>query len=101
LADWVSFEKYESAFLRDIQTPHLFALRLGFYDRIEAKKESITMLLENIDSHGGCLQTGFLGTSILMDTLTYHADRPDVAYSLPNPAQSVPNGNHNRLQCRE
>jgi alpha-L-rhamnosidase len=69
-------------FLRDMQTPHLFALRLGFYDRIEARKESIAMLLENIDSHGGCLQTGFLGTSILMDTLTYHADRPDVAYSL-------------------
>ena len=70
------------AFLRDMQTPHLFALRFGFYDNPEVKKEAIAQLLKNIEDHGGCLQTGFLGTSILMDTLTYDVGRPDVAYSL-------------------
>ena len=69
-------------FLRDMQTPHLFALHFGFYDNPEVKKEAIAQLLKNIEDHGGCLQTGFLGTSILMDTLTYDVGRPDVAYSL-------------------
>ena len=69
-------------FLRDMQTPHLFALHFGFYDKPEVKKEAIAQLLKNIEDHGGCLQTGFLGTSILMDTLTYDVGRPDVAYSL-------------------
>ena len=69
-------------FLRDMQTPHLFALKFGFYDDPATKAESIDLLLKNIDAHDGCLQTGFLGTSILMDTLTYDAARPDVAYSL-------------------
>ena len=70
------------AFLRDMQTPHLFALHFGFYDHPEVKKEATAQLLKNIEDHGGCLQTGFLGTSILMDTLTYDIGRPDVAYSL-------------------
>ena len=46
------------------------------------KKEATAQFLKNIEDHGGCLQTGFLGTSILMDTLTYDIGRPDVAYSL-------------------
>ena len=70
------------AFLRDMQTPHLFALHFGFYDDPDVKKEAIAQLLKNIEDHGGCLQTGFLGTSILMDTLTYDVGRPDMAYSL-------------------
>ena len=70
------------AFLRDMQTPHLFALHFGFYENPEIKKEATAQLLKNIEDHGGCLQTGFLGTSILMDTLTYDVGRPDVAYSL-------------------
>ena len=69
-------------FLRDMQTPHLFALKFGLYDDPAVKAEAIDLLLKNIDAHNGCLQTGFLGTSILMDTLTYDAGRPDVAYSL-------------------
>ena len=69
-------------FLRDMQTPHLFALRFGFYSTPEVKEEAVAQLLKNIEDHGGCLQTGFLGTSILMDTLTYDVGRPDVAYSL-------------------
>lgn len=69
-------------FLRDMQTPHLFALHFGFYSNPKVKEEAVAQLLKNIEDHGGCLQTGFLGTSILMDTLTYDVGRPDVAYSL-------------------
>ena len=69
-------------FLRDMQTPHLFALRLGLYGDSGVKREAIGQLIENIERHGGCLQTGFLGTSIIMDSITYDANRPDVAYNL-------------------
>jgi len=69
-------------FLRDMQTPHLFALHLGLYDDTAIKEEAVAQLIKNIKDHGGCLQTGFLGTSIIMDTLTYDIHRPDVAYSL-------------------
>ena len=69
-------------FLRDMQTPHLFALRLGLYDNQDVKREAIGQLIENIERHGGCLQTGFLGTSIILDAITYDAKRPDIAYSL-------------------
>lgn len=86
------------AFLRDMQTPHLFALRLGLYDDPAVKKDAIAQLVENIESHGNRLQTGFLGTSILMDTLTEDARRPDIAYSLllqhgdPSWLQTIDNG---------
>ena len=66
---------------RDMQTPALFALKLGL---LEEKPALATRhaLLANIREHGDCLQTGFLGTSILMDTLTYDAASPEVAYTL-------------------
>ncbi len=70
------------ACLRGMQTPALFALRcklLADPKEVEATKAA---LLKNIADHGNCLQTGFLGTSILMDTLTYEVGRPDVAYTL-------------------
>ena len=85
-------------FLRDMQTPHLFALHLGLYADPAVKAESVAQLVANIESHGNRLQTGFLGTSILMDTLTYDAGRPDVAYSIllqrgdPSWLQMVDNG---------
>lgn len=69
-------------FLRGLQTPALFALKLGVLDRPEAVAATKAGLLKNIKDHGDCLQTGFLGTSILMDTLTYDAGAPDVAYTL-------------------
>ena len=66
---------------RDMQTPALFALKLGLLDD-KAAETTKKALIQNIKDHGDCLQTGFLGTSILMDTLTYKANAPEVAYTL-------------------
>ena len=67
---------------RDMQTPALFALKLGLLEKSEAIADTKAALLKNIQDHGDCLQTGFLGTSILMDTLTYDVGAPEVAYTL-------------------
>ncbi|MBO4708316.1 MAG: family 78 glycoside hydrolase catalytic domain, partial [Kiritimatiellae bacterium] len=64
-----------------MQTPALFALRLGLYDGA-AKDAAVAALLKNIEDHCGCLQTGFLGTALILDALAYDAGRPDAAYSL-------------------
>lgn len=66
--------------LRDMQTPALFALHLGLVQGT-AKKVTIDNLRKNFAAHGDCLQTGFLGTSILMDTLTDNG-MVDIAYTL-------------------
>ena len=39
-------------------------------------------LIDNIKACGNRLQTGFLGTAILMPTLTFEANAPELAYSL-------------------
>lgn len=69
-----------SKVFRDMQTPSLYALKNGIVtgDAAEKTKE---MLLKNIREHGECLQTGFLGTYIIMDTLSEHG-MTDVAYTL-------------------
>ena len=65
---------------RPLQTPAVFALKLGLLDAAAAEK-TLAALRENVKAHDGCLTTGFLGTSVIMDTLTaYGAD--DLAYSL-------------------
>ena len=69
------------AVFRDMQTPALFALKLGLYDDDAARTAAVEGLKANIRNHGDCLQTGFLGTSIIMDALT-EADAADVAYTL-------------------
>ena len=66
---------------RDMQTPALFALKLGIVEG-EGAVRTRDALLKNIADHGDCLQTGFLGTSILMDTLAHEANAPEVAYTL-------------------
>lgn len=66
---------------RHLQTPAVFALQLGLYDDA-AKASTVEGLLKNIEDHGGCLQTGFLGTAMILNALTYDANRPDAAYSL-------------------
>ncbi len=66
--------------LRGLQTPALFALRLGFVEG-EAKAKTIEALRRNFAEHGDCLQTGFLGTSILMETLSANG-MADIAYTL-------------------
>jgi len=65
---------------RDMQTPALFALKLGFVQGA-AKEATIKGLRANFKANNDCLQTGFLGTSILMDTLTENG-MADVAYTL-------------------
>ena len=82
--------------LNTMQTPALFALRNNILEG-EAKEAMIARLRENFAAHDGCLQTGFLGTSILMGTLT-ECGLADVAYNLlfqrknPSWLYSVDNG---------
>ncbi len=72
--------KFKLDLLNTMQTPALFALKLGLVEG-EAKARMAAALKKNIADHGDCLQTGFLGTSILMDTLTENG-MADVAYTL-------------------
>jgi len=82
--------------LNTMQTPALFALYNNLFED-EAKEKMIESLRENFRQHGDCLQTGFLGTSILMPTLTNNG-MTDVAYTLlfqrknPSWLYSVDNG---------
>ena len=82
--------------LNTMQTPALFALR-GKILEGEARENLIARLRKNFAEHGNCLQTGFLGTSILMPTLTANG-MVDIAYELllqhknPSWLYSVDNG---------
>lgn len=81
-----------------MQTPQLFALKLGLHETKKSRMSAIRALDNNFRINQDCLQTGFLGTSILMDTLTYSCERPDLAYTLllqhknPSWLYSVDNG---------
>ena len=66
---------------RDMQTPALFALKLGLLDEGPARATR-DALLANIRDHGSCLQTGFLGTAMILDVLADQCDAIDVAYTL-------------------
>ena len=82
--------------LNTMQTPALFALRNGLVEG-EAKEAMTARLRQNFADHDGCLQTGFLGTSILMSTLTDNG-MADIAWDLlfqrknPSWLYSVDNG---------
>ena len=82
--------------LNTMQTPALFALKNGVVEGA-AKENMIARLRQNFEEHGNCLQTGFLGTSILMPTLT-EAGMVDMAYELlfqrknPSWLYSIDNG---------
>ncbi len=82
--------------LNTMQTPALFALKNELLEG-EARDAMIARLRENFAAHGGCLQTGFLGTSILMQTLTENG-MADIAWDLlfqrknPSWLYSVDNG---------
>ncbi len=94
------FLKEDGSFVVDIlnsmQTPALFALKNQLVDG-DARAKMIARLRENFVEHGNCLQTGFLGTSILMSTLTEN-DMSDIAYELlfqrknPSWLYSIDNG---------
>jgi alpha-L-rhamnosidase len=79
-----------------MQTPALFALKNSLVEG-KAKEDMISRLRENFKEHDGCLQTGFLGTSILMTTLTANG-MSDIAYDLlfqrknPSWLYSIDNG---------
>ncbi len=67
--------------LRHMQTPALFALKLGVFKDEAAAKVAHEALMKNFADHGDCLQTGFLGTSILTDTLS-EIGEDEMAYTL-------------------
>ena len=82
--------------LNTMQTPALFALKLGLVEGT-AREAMLSRLRKNFEDHANCLQTGFLGTSILMQTLTENG-MADMAYELlfqrknPSWLYSVDNG---------
>lgn len=55
--------------MRHLQTANVFALKHGITEGA-AREGSKELLLKSIREHGDCLQTGFLGTSFIMDALT-------------------------------
>ncbi len=71
---------FKTSILNTMQTPALFALKLRLVDG-QAREGMVSRLRQNFADHGGCLQTGFLGTSILMQTLT-DCGLTDLAYDL-------------------
>ena len=87
---------FKTPIFNTMQTPALFALRCGLVEG-EAKEALVARLRENFAQHGDCLQTGFLGTSILMGTLTENG-MADIAYKLlfqrknPSWLYSIDNG---------
>lgn len=88
--------EFNTAILNTMQTPALFALKNKILEG-EAKERMIARLRQNFKEHDNCLQTGFLGTSILMATLTENG-MSDIAYELlfqrknPSWLYSVDNG---------
>ena len=87
---------FKTEILNTMQTPALFALKNDLVEG-KAKEEMKARLQKNFAEHGNCLQTGFLGTSILMATLTENG-MEDVAYELlfqrknPSWLYSIDNG---------
>ncbi|MCF0173147.1 MAG: family 78 glycoside hydrolase catalytic domain [Bacteroidales bacterium] len=88
--------EFKTPILNTMQTPALFALKNGIVEGA-AKEAMIERLRQNFADHDNCLQTGFLGTSILMGTLTDNG-MSDIAYKLlyqrknPSWLYSVDNG---------
>ena len=66
---------------RHLQGAAVFALKFKVLERKDAIEKTKAALKENIASRNGCLSTGFLGTSIIMDALSEN-DMTETAYSL-------------------
>ncbi len=87
---------FKTDILNTMQTPALFALKNNLFDG-QIKEDMIKRLRDNFAAHDNCLQTGFLGTSILMSTLTDNG-MSDIAYELlfqrknPSWLYSIDNG---------
>ena len=88
--------EFKAEILNTMQTPILFALKNELLQG-PAKDNMLKRLRKNFEEHGNCLQTGFLGTSILMPILTENR-MSDIAYELlfqrknPSWLYSVDNG---------
>lgn len=88
--------RFRTEILNTMQTPALFALKNRIVEG-EAREAMIARLKENFALHENCLQTGFLGTSILMPTLSENG-MSDIAWELlfqrknPSWLYSVDNG---------
>ena len=88
--------EFTTDILNTMQTPALFALRNNLVEGSH-RDSMIERLRANFAEHGNCLQTGFLGTSILMPTLTENG-MSDIAYELlfqrknPSWLYSIDNG---------
>ena len=88
--------RFSTDILNTMQTPALFALKNNLVSG-EAKENMISRLRANFAEHDNCLQTGFLGTSILMPVLTENG-MSDIAYELlfqrknPSWLYSIDNG---------
>ena len=88
--------EFKTEILNTMQTPALFALKNGIVEG-EAKERMKERLKQNFSEHDNCMQTGFLGTSILMSTLTENG-MTDIAYDLlfqrknPSWIYSIDNG---------
>ena len=87
---------FKTEILNTMQTPALFALKNHLVEG-KALEDMLARLRANFAGHGNCLQTGFLGTSILMATLTEYG-MVDIAYELlyqrknPSWIYSIDNG---------
>lgn len=87
---------FKTDILNTMQTPALFALKNRVIEG-DAKISMIKRLRKNFSDHGNCLQTGFLGTSILMPVLTENG-MSDIAWELllqrknPSWIYSIDNG---------
>lgn len=91
---------FKTGILNTMQTPALFALKNKLVDG-DAKANMIDRLRKNFADHDNCLQTGFLGTSILMPTLTENGmhdiacelllqrKNPSWLYSIDNGATTI------------
>ena len=66
--------------MRNLQTACVFALHFGVVEG-KAKDATLALLKRNIREHGDCLQTGFLGTSFLMDALS-ECGETELCYTL-------------------
>ena len=64
------------------QCSALYALLLDILPTSAAKASTRAALRADFRAHGDCLQTGFLGTAILLDAVTRGMNNPALAYTL-------------------
>lgn len=76
------YVKSDGTLKRGVQTLCLYALYLDLLPDAQSVAAVTKQLVTNIENNGNKLGTGFLGTAIILPTLT-KIGRSDVAYTLP------------------